>query len=67
VLCRNVLIYLGREAQCHAFETLLASLANGGFICLGEAEWPPSSFAYLLEPIDKRCRVFRAAKTAGAR
>ena len=68
VLCRNVLIYLGREAQCHAFETLLASLANGGFICLGEAEWPPSSFANVLEPIDKRCRVFRAAKmAAGAR
>lgn len=60
VLCRNVLIYLGRLAQQQVTETLLASLSKDGFLCLGEAEWPPTLVAASLEPVDKRCRIFRA-------
>lgn len=59
VTCRNVLIYFGPEAQQHALETLLDSLEPEGVLCLGEAEWPRSSIASRLDPIDKRCRLFR--------
>ena len=66
VLCRNVLIYLGRQAQHHAFDSLRAAAAKDGFICLGEAEWPPLLAHTSLEPVDRRCRIFRVTTTTDA-
>jgi chemotaxis methyl-accepting protein methylase len=59
VSCRNVLIYLGRTAQLAATERLLDSVAPGGALCLGEAEWPCTELVGRLEPQPHRTRVFR--------
>ena len=64
VLCRNVLIYLRREVQAAALRRLRAALADGGVLCLGEAEWPAPSVAAALETIDARARLFRAVRAA---
>ena len=47
VLCRNVLIYFGREAQSRVFDLLASSLAPGGYLCLGEAEQLPPNYSRL--------------------
>lgn len=57
VSCRNVLIYLGREAQQRTLAKLSSSLATGGFLCLGEAEWPDAGTA--LAAFSPKLRVFR--------
>ena len=38
VLCRNVLIYFGRELQNRALWLLTESLVHGGYLCLGTKE-----------------------------
>ena len=38
ILCRNVLIYFGRDLQDRVLELLADSLAYGGFLCLGAKE-----------------------------
>lgn len=38
IACRNVLIYLGREARDRALAKLGQSLRPGGFLCLGQSE-----------------------------
>jgi len=63
ICCRNVLIYWSAERQRHILRALLASLRTGGFLCIGEAEWPLADIAASLEPLGgSRLRVFR--KTA---
>ncbi len=61
VLCRNVLIYFDLPTQQRVESLLAASLAPGGFLCLGEAEWlgepPLSAFAVA----DRQARLFRKA------
>lgn len=59
VCCRNVLIYWRPEAQARVLENLCAALLPQGFLCLGEAEWPPSSLASRLQPVAPHARVFR--------
>jgi chemotaxis methyl-accepting protein methylase len=60
VLCRNVLIYLRREAQERALRTLRRALSPGGVLCLGEAEWLSAEAAESLETLDRKGRIFRA-------
>lgn len=60
VCCRNVLIYLERQVHECTLERLRQSLVDGGYLCLGEAEWPSSHVAASLEPLDKKSRIFRA-------
>jgi chemotaxis methyl-accepting protein methylase len=67
VCCRNVLIYFVREAQAAILTRLLARVAPGGFLCLGEAEWPPASLARELEVFDRTLRIFRAPAHPGRR
>ena len=62
VTCRNVLIYLERPVQATAVFNLRRALAPGGFLCLGESEWPPASAAF--EPLDFRTRIFRPSARA---
>lgn len=68
VCCRNVLIYLERAAQQAMLARLTAALAPGGFLLLGEAEWPSGDAMRELEVVANRSRLFRAlaAETAAA-
>jgi chemotaxis methyl-accepting protein methylase len=60
VACRNVLIYLDRAAQARVLARLLASVAPGGYLFLGEAEWVPPEQSSALAPVWPRWRLFRA-------
>lgn len=61
VCCRNVLIYWLPQAQSRLVANLRAALAPGGYLCLGEAEWPPPCAEAGLQPLVVNGRVFRAA------
>lgn len=58
--CRNVLIYFGKEAQARTLARLRSALAAGGYLCLGEAEWPSPAVAATLEVASPKLRLFRA-------
>lgn len=59
VCCRNVLIYLDLPLQRRVLEQLVSSLAPGGLLCLGEAEWIPSQWAQAFEVVERKSRLFR--------
>jgi chemotaxis methyl-accepting protein methylase len=61
ISCRNVLIYFSRTMQERAFGNIRAALADGGYVCLGEAEWPPSVMDRALAVSSRKMRVFRAS------
>jgi chemotaxis methyl-accepting protein methylase len=67
VCCRNVLIYFERAPQQAALQGLCRSIRAGGYLCLGEAEWPLPSVAGILQPLPPRTRLFRIADTAAMR
>lgn len=60
VVCRNLLIYLDQAAQRRAVEQLLAGLAPGGLLFLGQADFLPSGFPEL-ELVDRAERLYRRA------
>lgn len=64
VCCRNVLIYWSAPVQVRLLANLCAALAPGGYLCLGEAEWPLPPAAAALEPIAPSGKIFRAAARA---
>jgi chemotaxis methyl-accepting protein methylase len=66
VCCRNVLIYLQPRQQDGVCRLLREAVSEGGFLCLGEAEWPPPAIAASLEPLG-RTRVFRATAASRSR
>jgi chemotaxis methyl-accepting protein methylase len=57
--CRNVLIYFEREVQARTLVALCRDIRPGGFLCLGEAEWPIPAVAAGLEALPHRIRIFR--------
>jgi chemotaxis methyl-accepting protein methylase len=59
ICCRNVLIYFDREVQMRTLSTLCGYLRPGGFLCLGEAEWPPAPMSTMLQALPHKTRVFR--------
>ena len=59
VCCRNVLIYLQREAQERLLHRLSAVIAPGGWLCLGEAEWPAPLVPGRLVPLGRTSHLFR--------
>jgi two-component system CheB/CheR fusion protein len=61
VCCRNLLIYLDRDAQDTALRHLRDRVRPGGYLCLGEAEWPGAAVAATLTPVSRGLRIFRAA------
>lgn len=65
VSCRNVLIYFDRRHQPQIVRQLVQTIAPGGYLCLGEAEWPSPDMAACLEVVDRRGRVFRKRAEPG--
>lgn len=59
VSCRNLLIYLGAEAQRQVIPVFHYALRSGGFLFLGASE-NASQFTDLFTPIDKKARIFRS-------
>ena len=62
--CRNVLIYLQRDTHLRILRMLCSRVAEGGYLALGEAEWPPPSLMATLQPLHRRTRLFRALTAA---
>ena len=58
VSCRNLLIYLNREAQARALATFNFSLKPGGLLFLGASETVQEASAMFV-PLDKKNRIFR--------
>ncbi|MGF6527706.1 chemotaxis protein CheB [Variovorax sp. PvP013] len=56
--CRNLLIYLNRQAQTRCFEIFNFSLNPGGLLFLGSSETVPEDSA-LFAALDKRNRIYR--------
>ncbi len=61
VSCRNALIYFRQAVQQRVQELLLASLAPGGYLFLGEAELPCPSLLPRLDVVDRAARLYRLA------
>jgi two-component system, chemotaxis family, CheB/CheR fusion protein len=66
VTCRNLLIYLNREAQGHIFELFNFVLLPNGFLLLGNSESAEGA-ANLFATVDKKHRIFRAESIARTR
>jgi len=60
VCFRNLLIYLGLEVQEVALQAVRRAVRDEGYLCLGEAEWPPPDIAATLRPLAHETRIFRA-------
>jgi two-component system, chemotaxis family, CheB/CheR fusion protein len=63
VSCRNLLIYLSREAQRRVFDTLHFALLTGGRLFLGSSESVEEAAA-LFSVVDKKHRIFSARPAA---
>ncbi len=59
LLCRNVIIYLEREAQDALFSEFHRVLAPGGFLVLGKVETLLGDARALFAPVNARERIFR--------
>jgi two-component system CheB/CheR fusion protein len=59
ITCRNLLIYLNREAQQHVFELFHFVLLPNGFLLLGNSEAIGSEIK-LFADVDKKQRIYRA-------
>jgi len=58
VCFRNLLIYLGLEIQDLALHAVRRAVRPGGYLCLGEAEWPSDAIATTLQPLASDTRIF---------
>jgi len=59
VLCRNLLIYFSRELQGLVFDKLYRSLAERGYLILGEAESLCAQMEAKIRIVDGRNRIFQ--------
>ena len=59
VACRNVLIYFLPSSQAAVLGYLVDRITPGGWLLLGEAEWPPEAVERRLEVVDRPLRIFR--------
>ncbi|WP_084677046.1 CheR family methyltransferase [Massilia niastensis] len=65
VSCRNLLIYLNRDAQSRVLEMFHFALKPGGYLFLGSSESAESVSDFFI-PVDKKNRIYRARPTARA-
>jgi chemotaxis protein methyltransferase CheR len=61
IVCRNVVIYFGRQAQERIFSVFADALAPGGFLVLGKVETLLGPARERLTLLDPRERVYRRA------
>jgi two-component system CheB/CheR fusion protein len=67
ISCRNLLIYLDREAQAAVIQTFHFALRPGGYLFLGSSE-SAEVCASLFAVVDKKLRIYRARSASkGAR
>ncbi|NIR46115.1 MAG: protein-glutamate O-methyltransferase CheR [Gemmatimonadetes bacterium] len=59
ILCRNLLIYLDREAQRQVFEIFVETLRSGGFLVLGRVEMLDARVRDVFEVVNPRERIYR--------
>lgn len=59
LLCRNLLIYIDTDYKDPIFETLVASLRDGGYLVIGMSETPPPTYRDALDPVEKSKRIYR--------
>ncbi|RYF72910.1 MAG: PAS domain S-box protein, partial [Comamonadaceae bacterium] len=59
ICCRNLLIYVGREAQTSILEMFRFALRPGGYLFLGTSESAEMA-ANLFTVVDKKHRIYRA-------
>ena len=59
VLCRNLFIYVDRDAKRAVFETLTSGLASDGYLTVGMTETIPPGCRSQFDPIEKRLRIYR--------
>ena len=59
VCCRNLLIYLDREAQLDVLRTFHFALRPGGYLFLGSSE-SADGVSGLFSVVDKKARIYRA-------
>jgi chemotaxis methyl-accepting protein methylase len=59
ILCRNLLIYLDREAQSRVFQTFVDTLRPGGYLVLGRVETLAPEARDRFDVVDGRERVYR--------
>jgi chemotaxis methyl-accepting protein methylase len=64
ICCCNVLIYVERDRHAATLARVQRSLAPDGYLCLGEAEWPPAVVERTLQLIAPQTRIFKAADTS---
>ncbi len=65
ITCRNLLIYLNREAQAHLFELFHFVLLANGFLFLGTSESGDSA-SNLFAIVEQKQRIYRAESRARA-
>ncbi|HYD33976.1 MAG TPA: CheR family methyltransferase, partial [Methylophilaceae bacterium] len=58
ISCRNLLIYLNRDAQAHLFDIFHFALNPGGYLFLGSSESAEMA-SHLFTPVDKKERIYR--------
>ncbi len=61
IMCRNVLIYFDRLLQGRVLGLFRASLARGGFLCLGLKESLATGFEKEFRAIDERLKIYQLA------
>lgn len=59
ICCRNLLIYVGREAQTSILEMFRFALRPGGYLFLGTSESPDAAGS-LFTLVDKKHRIYQA-------
>lgn len=59
ILCRNVIIYFGREVQERIFQRFHESLLPGGYLVLGKVETLLGATRTLFRPVNNRERIFQ--------
>lgn len=65
ILCRNVLIYFGRDVQTRIIESLSTNILRDGYLVLGKSETLGPDAGAHFKPVFPRERIYRYRKDGG--
>jgi chemotaxis protein methyltransferase CheR len=65
VICRNLFIYINKDAKEAIFETLGSAVEPGGYLTIGMTETVPRSCRERFDPVEKRLRIYRDTAKKG--